>query len=189
MIDALQCRLHIGEDHARGRGELDVDLNLRSALLPAHLVCPRLRDLSDLLQLPLTEEALLLQALAQRGNVPRAQTRVVDADGLPVHFFMPRASELEKPRVMRTTLAGLMPHDTVGAGFGSGGIGRHGDAVLSEVGVRERPGDVCRGGGLRATAARGRGVGAAVWSMAPTLLGPVTEHHRRQHPFTAGPKT
>jgi hypothetical protein len=80
--DTPQRGLDIGEDHARGGGELDVDLVLRRAAAPEQILGTGRRG--DLPQLFPAEQKLFAQVLLQRGEVLGRQVRGPVADGLTV---------------------------------------------------------------------------------------------------------
>lgn len=89
LVHPIQCRFHVGKDHP-GRGdEPDVDLDLRSGRLSAHVVGSWLGGRCDLPQLRLAEQALLMQRFTRRGEVLGAQDRTLGGADLVVHFLMP----------------------------------------------------------------------------------------------------
>ncbi|BFO19182.1 hypothetical protein SHKM778_55700 [Streptomyces sp. KM77-8] len=94
-VHPRERRLDVGEHHARGRGEPDADLYLGGVRLTAFLGTVRGvgRELPELL---LPEQPLLVQVLAQRGEVLGVEDRVALADGLMGHHCTPWAERREK---------------------------------------------------------------------------------------------
>lgn len=106
LVHALQGRLDIGEDHAGRRGELDAHLGLGGGPPVEQCLGAGYGRGRELLDLFAAEQALLVETVAQRGEVRGRQGRAAFAfaDGLLVHHFTPRAvRETESPGGGRQT--------------------------------------------------------------------------------------